>query len=89
VLSRFELLQDPQVRENGILEEHQSPEFGRIRQPRPAARFDVTPSSIRKLAPTLGADNEAILGEVGYSADDIARLKNNHIVHAQLSRKKS
>ena len=54
VVSRFELLSDPQVRENQILEELESDDFGRVRQPRPAARFDLTPSTIRKLAPRLG-----------------------------------
>ena len=81
VLSRFELLSDPQVRENQILEEHDSENFGRVRQPRPAARLDRTPSAIRKLAPTLGADNEAILSELGYRVDDIERLKLNRILH--------
>jgi crotonobetainyl-CoA:carnitine CoA-transferase CaiB-like acyl-CoA transferase len=82
VLSRFELLNDPQVRENQILEEHESSEFGKVRQPRPAARFDVTPSTIRKLAPMLGADNESILGELGYSAEEIERLKLNRTLHS-------
>jgi crotonobetainyl-CoA:carnitine CoA-transferase CaiB-like acyl-CoA transferase len=81
VLSRFELLSDPQVRENQILEEHDSENFGKVRQPRPAARLDRTPSTIRKLAPTLGADNEAILSELGYRVDDIERLKLNRILH--------
>jgi crotonobetainyl-CoA:carnitine CoA-transferase CaiB-like acyl-CoA transferase len=83
VLSRFELLQDPQVRENHILEEHHSDKFGTVRQPRPAARFDVTPSAIRKFAPLLGEDNEAILGELGYSADEIARLNADKILHSK------
>jgi crotonobetainyl-CoA:carnitine CoA-transferase CaiB-like acyl-CoA transferase len=87
VLSRFELLSDPQVRENHILEEHYSPQLGRVRQPRPAARFDRTPSAIRKLAPTLGADNEAILNELGYGADHIEQLKRDQILHAQALRK--
>ena len=80
VLSRFELLREPQVRANQILEEHESARFGKVRQPRPAARFDRTPSAIRKLAPLLGEDNAAILGELGYSAEDIARLKSDHIL---------
>jgi crotonobetainyl-CoA:carnitine CoA-transferase CaiB-like acyl-CoA transferase len=86
VVSRFELLSNPQVRESRILEEHQSAEFGKVRQPRPAARFDRTPSSIRKLAPTLGADNETILSELGYGVDDIERLKLNRILHQRASR---
>jgi crotonobetainyl-CoA:carnitine CoA-transferase CaiB-like acyl-CoA transferase len=81
VVSRFELLKDPQVRENQILEQHESDQFGKVRQPRPAARFDLTPSSIRKLAPMLGADNESILSELGYGVEDIERLKLNRILH--------
>ena len=81
VVSRFELLSDPQVRENQILEEHESEDFGKVRQPRPAARFDLTPSTIRKLAPMLGADNEPILRELGYAVEDIERLKRNRILH--------
>src|SRR6202050_5805333 len=80
VLSRFELLSDPQVRESHIFEEHEDATSGKVRQPRPAARFDRTPSAIRKLAPLLGEDNAAILGELGYSAEDIARLKSDHIL---------
>jgi crotonobetainyl-CoA:carnitine CoA-transferase CaiB-like acyl-CoA transferase len=86
VLSRFELLQEPQVRENQILEEHQGP-GGKVRQPRPAARFDGTPSTIVSLAPLLGADNAAILGELGYAENEIARLETNRILHSQKSRK--
>jgi crotonobetainyl-CoA:carnitine CoA-transferase CaiB-like acyl-CoA transferase len=86
VVSRFELLSDPQVRENKILEEHKSNEFGRVRQPRPAARFDRTPSAIRKLAPLLGADNEEILEELGYGVEEIERLKLNRILHQQAPR---
>src|SRR5260370_23523133 len=81
-LSRFELLQDRQVRENGILEEHQSEKFGRVRLPRPAAQFDRTPARIRALAPLLGEDNAAILAELGYDADDIARLEREQIVRS-------
>jgi crotonobetainyl-CoA:carnitine CoA-transferase CaiB-like acyl-CoA transferase len=76
------------VRENHILEDHNSPLLGRVRQPRPAARFDRTPSTIR-LAPTLGQDNEAILSEIGYSRDEMERLKQNQILYSQTLRKQS
>jgi len=83
ILSRFELLRDGQVQANHILEEHQSPVFGRVRQPRPAAQFNRTPARIRELAPLLGADNVAILSEFGYSGDEITRLERERVVHSQ------
>ncbi len=82
-LSRFELLQDRQVCESRILEEHQSEKIGRVRLPRPAAQFDRTPARIRAMAPMLGADSTAILAELGYGAEDIARLEREQIVHKQ------
>jgi crotonobetainyl-CoA:carnitine CoA-transferase CaiB-like acyl-CoA transferase len=83
VLSRFELLKNGQVQANHILEEHQSPVFGRVRQPRPAAQFDRTPAGVCELAPLLGADNAAILSELGYSRNDITRLERDRVVHNQ------
>ena len=81
VLSRFELLRDGQVQANHILEEYESPVFGRVRQPRPAARFDRTPASVRELAPLLGADNAAIMSELGYQGDEIARLERERVLY--------
>jgi crotonobetainyl-CoA:carnitine CoA-transferase CaiB-like acyl-CoA transferase len=84
VLSRFELLQEDQVRENQILQEFESEKLGKVRMPRPAARFDRTPATIRTMAPFLGADNAAILKEIGYSADDIARFESAKVVRNQV-----
>jgi len=83
VLSRFELLQDRQVCENQILEEFQSATFGKVRMPRPAARFDRTPAGVRELAPLLGAHNAPILGELGYGRDDIASLERRRVLQSQ------
>jgi crotonobetainyl-CoA:carnitine CoA-transferase CaiB-like acyl-CoA transferase len=83
VVSRFELLRDEQVRENHILEEFDSPSVGKIRLPRPAARFDKTPASVRAMAPRLGAHNGEILSELGYSSADIERLEKDRVVRRQ------
>ena len=74
VLTRWQLLDDEQVNANEIIEVHRDGTLGEVRQPRPAARFDRTPAEIRALAPYLGGDNAAILGEIGYSETEIARL---------------
>ena len=83
VLSRTEVLTDEQVMMNGIIEIHDDPVLGKVRQPRPAARFSETPSAIGRMAPFLGADNAAILGELGYAATDIARLTEAGVLHAE------
>jgi crotonobetainyl-CoA:carnitine CoA-transferase CaiB-like acyl-CoA transferase len=80
VVTRFELLQDEQVRQNHILEEFDSAAFGRVRMPRAAARFDRTAAQVRKLAPLLGEDTAAILAELGYNADDVTRLESSRVV---------
>ncbi len=88
VRSRFELLQDAQVRDNNILHEFESKEFGKVRMPRMAAQFDRTPATVRALAPLLGADNTTVLAELGYGADDIAGFENSRVLHNQ-SKKES
>jgi crotonobetainyl-CoA:carnitine CoA-transferase CaiB-like acyl-CoA transferase len=81
VHSRFELLQDAQVRATQILEEHATAKFGLVRQPRPAARFDHTPARIRTMAPLLGEDNAAVLADLGYTQGDIAALEGDRVLH--------
>jgi len=80
VLTRWQLLDDEQVSANEIIEIHRDRTLGEVRQPRPAARFDRTPAEIRALAPYLGGDNAAILGEIGYSETEIARLGENGVL---------
>ncbi|MGE0824140.1 MAG: CaiB/BaiF CoA transferase family protein [Candidatus Binatia bacterium] len=47
VLTRKELLSDPQIIANELLVESEHPSLGKMRQPRPAARFAETPAELR------------------------------------------
>lgn len=76
VLSRSSLSDHPQIQANGIIVETEHQQAGLLRQARPAARFSVTPASIRHGAPMLGQDTESILAELGYSAAEIAALQS-------------
>jgi len=76
VLSRFELLQDGQVQANHILEEYQSVVLGRVRQPRPAARFDRTPAGVRGTSSLL-MGRESNPNESGKY--DVRRRTRNHL----------
>jgi crotonobetainyl-CoA:carnitine CoA-transferase CaiB-like acyl-CoA transferase len=82
VLSRTEVLTDEQVMMNGVIEIHDDPVLGKVRQPRPAARFSATPAAIGRMAPFLGADNAAILGEIGYTPAEVAQLAETGALHA-------
>ena len=75
VLTRSAMIQDAQVRANGIVVEVEHPGAGLLRQARPAARFSVTPAEMRHGGPELGADTETILAELGYSAEQIEALR--------------
>jgi crotonobetainyl-CoA:carnitine CoA-transferase CaiB-like acyl-CoA transferase len=83
VLNRYQVIEDAQVRENNLIEVREDPLFGKVRQPRPAARFGTTPAAIRSLAPTLGADNAAILSELGYNMDEIAALTARQVLYEE------
>lgn len=80
ILDADEAIADPQIVHNETLQIWEHPAAGKVRQPRPAARFEKTPASIAATASVRGQDNEAILGELGRSADDIAALRDAGII---------
>ncbi len=75
LLSRLDLLEDAQIAANETIVIYELEGHGRIRQARPAARFDKTPSEVSSPAPLLGQHSEEILGELGYSAEQLEVLK--------------
>lgn len=75
ILSRAELLSDPQVGANGLIVESIHPHAGPMRQPRAAARFDRTAPELRRPAPLLGEHTGALLGEIGISLEQLGELR--------------
>jgi crotonobetainyl-CoA:carnitine CoA-transferase CaiB-like acyl-CoA transferase len=75
VLRRADVMNNVQVVNNELIELMDQPGLGTVRQSRPAARFEQTPSGIAGPAPRIGQHTDAILAEVGYSASEIQALK--------------
>ena len=80
VLTRVQMLADPQIAANGLVHEIDQPGLGRLRQARPAARFEKTPASLPRPAPALGEHTLEILGEVGYRSAEIGDLSRAGVV---------
>jgi len=80
VLRRGEVITNEQVVARELIEEFDHPDIGRIRQPKPAARFDRTPAEIRGPAPRIGEHSAAILAELGLEPAEIERLATEKVV---------
>ena len=74
VLTRRDMIRHPQVQANELIVEHDHPVAGRLRQTRPPARFDGTPTEYRRGAPVLGGDTLEVLAEFGITQEDIEAL---------------
>ncbi len=80
VLTRNQMIDHPQIAANGTVVEVDHPHAGRLRQARPAARFEATPAEIRRGAPALGEHTDEILAEAGLDPDEIATLREAGVV---------
>lgn len=80
VLRRAELFDNAQIAANGLIVEEEHPYAGRIRQTRPAARFEASPAELRLPAPRLGEHTAEILSELGYDRRQIAELLQDGII---------
>ena len=80
VLRRGAMFEHPQILHNQIVHEIDQPSVGRIRQARPAARFERSPAHDPRPAPRLGEHGLAVLRELGYSESKIRTLAKRGIV---------
>jgi crotonobetainyl-CoA:carnitine CoA-transferase CaiB-like acyl-CoA transferase len=55
----------------------QHPVAGAYRVIPAGARFDATPTSVRRHAPLIGEHGAEVLHEAGYSAADVAALRES------------
>ncbi len=80
VLKRKEVIHHPQVLASDLIVEYDHPTAGKIRQTRPAARFSKTTPEIRAGAPGYGEHNEELFEELGLSAEEQAKLRDQGVI---------
>ena len=66
---------DPQVRHVGAAVEVESRSLGKFRVVNQAVKLSRTPARVASAAPEVGEHTDEILTELGYSRDEIARLR--------------
>ena len=76
------LLQDPHLRATDFYRVLDHPSEGKIRLMRSPTEWSETPAEIRRLPPRPGEHSEEILGELGYSREEISALFDKRVTQA-------
>ncbi len=74
ILRRGEIIGNEQVVARGLIAEFDQPMVGRVRQPKPAARFERNEAAIGGPAPRVGEHSREVLRELGYDDAAIDRM---------------
>jgi crotonobetainyl-CoA:carnitine CoA-transferase CaiB-like acyl-CoA transferase len=80
ILRRGDIIHNEQVVARGLITELEQPKVGRVRQPMPAARFEVNASTIGGPAPRIGEHSRQVLRELGYDEPAIEKMVSDKAV---------
>jgi crotonobetainyl-CoA:carnitine CoA-transferase CaiB-like acyl-CoA transferase len=80
ILRRSEIIHNEQVVARGLIAEIDQPGVGKVRQPKPAARFKLNESAIAGPAPGIGEHSREVLVELGYDERAINKMVEDKAV---------
>ena len=75
-----DVFSDPQVLSRDMYQEIPHPTLGTIKQTGLPIKFSRTPGGLDRHPPLLGEHNGEILGELGYSEEDIAGMQDKSVI---------
>jgi crotonobetainyl-CoA:carnitine CoA-transferase CaiB-like acyl-CoA transferase len=82
ILRRGEIIDNEQVVARGLIAEFDQPMVGRVRQPKPAARFERNEAVIGGPAPRVGEHSRDVLSGLGYADSAIDQMIADKTVRA-------
>ncbi|WP_417143190.1 CoA transferase [Raoultibacter massiliensis] len=80
---------NPHVQARGVIEEWETLKGTKLRAVGPLPKFKKHPGRVWRPAPSFGENNEEILGELGYSAEQIADLYDKGVINKDFDLKLS
>ncbi|MBI2154265.1 MAG: CoA transferase [Candidatus Rokubacteria bacterium] len=80
ILNVKEVFENPQVRHLGLATKVVHPRLGELEVQNLPVTLSRTPGAVRMPTPELGQHTEEILGELGYSREDVAALRREGVV---------
>ena len=80
ILRRSEIIHNEQVVARGLIAEIDQPTVGKVRQPKPAARFELNEAVIAGPAPRIGEHSRQVLVELGYDEGAINQMVEDKAV---------
>lgn len=80
IQSPIDVIKDPQALANDFFTEVQQPDVGRMKLINTPIKFVQDPAVIKSPTPLLGQHTEEILLSLGYSAQEIPKLRNDKVI---------
>jgi crotonobetainyl-CoA:carnitine CoA-transferase CaiB-like acyl-CoA transferase len=75
-----DIVADPQLQAIGTIHRIEDPDLGPLAMQGPLFRMSETPPEIRHTGRAPGADTDAVLADLGYDKDEVARLRAAGVV---------
>ncbi len=75
-----EVVSDPQARANDFFQTFNDPVYGAIELLAAPVKLSETPDTLRTPTPQLGQHTEGILLELGYSREELSRLRDKKVI---------
>ncbi|MFC3380277.1 CaiB/BaiF CoA transferase family protein [Rugamonas sp. CCM 8940] len=80
IYSVRDMMTDPQFLAREMFEQHHFPDGTPVKLPAISPKLSATPGKTQWMGPTLGQHNDEVLAALGYSAAQIAELKDGGVV---------